>query len=65
MRDFAIDQQAEPIGVSEGCCLAGGFQFGEGLGHAGKPKLCELIEHRMRQHVHSPNQLVVVAALTS
>ncbi len=47
MSDLAIDQQAEPIGMGKGCALAGGFEFSEGLGHAGKPELGELIEHRM------------------
>jgi hypothetical protein len=50
MGDFAIDKQAEPIGMSEGCGFAGGFQFGESLGHAGKPELVQLIKHRMGQH---------------
>jgi hypothetical protein len=49
MGDLAIDQQAEPIGVGQGCAFAGGFEFGEGLGHAGKPKFGELVEHRMGQ----------------
>ena len=50
MGDFAIDQQAEPIGMSEGGPFAGGFEFGESLGHAGKPELSELIKHWMGQH---------------
>jgi hypothetical protein len=49
MGDLAIDQQTEPIGMGQSCALAGGFEFGEGLGHAGKPKLGELVEHRMGQ----------------
>ena len=40
MGDLTIDQQAEPIGMGKGRCLAGGFAFGERLGHAGKPELC-------------------------
>ena len=32
---LAIDEQAEPVGVGQGCVLAGGFEFAEGLGHAG------------------------------
>ena len=47
--------------MGERRALAGGFEFGEGLGHAGEPELGELIEHRMGQHFHSPNQLMVVA----
>jgi hypothetical protein len=34
MGDLAIDQQAEPIGMGERRAFAGGFEFGEGLGHA-------------------------------
>jgi hypothetical protein len=36
--------------MAEGCGFAGGFEFGKGLGHAGKPELSELIKHRMGQH---------------
>ena len=61
MGDLAIDQQAEPFGVGERRAFAGGFEFGEGLGHAGEPELGELIEDGMGQHFHSPNQLMVVA----
>ena len=49
MGDLAIDEQAEPIGMGEGRAFAGGFEFGESLGHAGKPELGELIKHRMGQ----------------
>jgi hypothetical protein len=61
MGDLAIDEQTEPIGMGQGCPFPGGFEFGEGLGHAGQPELGELIEHRMGQHFHSPSQLMVVA----
>lgn len=60
MRDLAIDQQAEPVGMGQGRALAGGFEFGEGLRHAGKAELAELIEYRMGQHVVLLNKLVVV-----
>src|SRR5271156_1739870 len=50
MGDLAIDQQAEPIGMGKGGPFAGGFEFGESLGHAGKPELSELIKHWMGQH---------------
>ena len=50
MGDLAIDKQAEPIGMGEGCTFAGGFEFIESLGHAGKPELGQLIAHRMGQH---------------
>ena len=46
---LAIDEQTEPVGVGEGCAFTGGFEFGESLGHAGKPELGHLIEHRMGQ----------------
>jgi hypothetical protein len=35
MGQLAIDQQAEPVSMGQGCALAGGFEFVEGLGHAG------------------------------
>ena len=54
MGNLAIDEETEPIGMGQGCPLAGGFEFGEGLGHAGKPEFGELVEHRMGQHIHSP-----------
>jgi hypothetical protein len=49
MSELPIDQQAEPIGMGEGCALTRGFEFGESLGHAGKPELGELIKYRMGQ----------------
>ena len=54
MGDLAIEQQTEPVGMGERCGFAGGFEFGEGLGHAGEAELGELIEDRMGQHCHSP-----------
>jgi hypothetical protein len=35
MRHLAIDEQAEPVGMGKRRALAGGFEFREGLGHAG------------------------------
>ena len=32
---LAIDEQTEPVGMGQGCALAGGFEFAEGLGHTG------------------------------
>ena len=54
MGDLTIDQQAEPIGMGpigmgKGRPLAGGFEFGERLGHAGKPELVQLIKHWVGQ----------------
>ena len=34
MGHLAIDQQAKPVGVGQGCSFTRGFEFGEGLGHA-------------------------------
>ena len=45
--DLAIEQQGEPFGMGEGRGFAGGFEFAEGLGHAGKAELVELIEDGM------------------
>ena len=36
MCGFAIEQQAQPVGMAERGGVAGGFEFGEGLRHAGK-----------------------------
>jgi len=35
MRHLAIDEQAEPVCMGKRRALAGGFEFREGLGHAG------------------------------
>ena len=59
MGDLAIEEQAKPFGVGQARAFAGGFEFGEGLGHAGKPELGELIEGRMGEQRHSPNLMVV------
>jgi hypothetical protein len=37
MSDLAIDEQAEPVGMGQRRAFTGGFEFAEGLGHAGKP----------------------------
>jgi hypothetical protein len=49
MGHLAIDEEPEPVGMGQGCAIARGFEFGEGLGHAGKPELVQLVEHRMGQ----------------
>jgi hypothetical protein len=36
MGDLAIDEQAKPIGMGQRRAVTGGFDLGEGLGHAGK-----------------------------
>jgi hypothetical protein len=48
-RCFAFEQQRKPFGVAEACGFAAGFDVGEGLGHAVKAELMELIEGRMRE----------------
>jgi hypothetical protein len=48
-RRFAFEQEREPFGVAEACSLAAGFDVDEGLGHAVKAKLMELIEGRMSE----------------
>jgi len=50
MCGFAIEQQAQPVGMAERGGVAGGFEFGEGLRHAGKSELVQLIERRVGQH---------------
>jgi hypothetical protein len=40
--------------MGECCTVASGVDFGEGLGHAGKSELGELIEHRVGQQCLSP-----------
>jgi hypothetical protein len=35
MGKLAIDQEAEPVGMSEGGGFVGSFEFGKSLGHAG------------------------------
>ena len=45
--ELAIEQEAEPVGVSERGGFVGSFEFGKRLGHAGKAKLAQLVEHWM------------------
>src|SRR3954470_2524981 len=47
MGDLAIDQQPEPVGMSERRGLVGGLELGKGLGHTGQAKLAQLVEHWM------------------
>jgi hypothetical protein len=48
--------------MGKGCAFAGGFEFGEGLGHAGKPELGELIKHWMGQHCPFSSMVVAGSA---
>ena len=47
--DLLIEQQAEPFGMGQRCGFSGCFDLTEGLGHAVKAKLMELIEGRMSE----------------
>ena len=38
MVDLAINQKPKPVRMGKRGALAGGFEFGEGLGHAGQPE---------------------------
>jgi hypothetical protein len=54
MSELAIEQQAEPVGMGERIGLVGGFELGKRLGHAGKAKLAQLVEHWMGKQLLSP-----------
>ena len=54
MRKLAIEQQPKPVGVAERRGVDGGFQFGEGLGHAGEAELVQLVERRVGEQLGSP-----------
>src|SRR5947209_3953602 len=54
MGELAIDQEAEPVGVSERGGFVGSFELGKCLGHAGQAKLAQLVEHWMGKQRHSP-----------
>src|SRR5215813_4468609 len=52
MGEFAIEQEAEPVGVAECASLTGGFEFDKGLSHSRKPELAQLVEGWMVQQYH-------------
>ena len=54
MGELAIDQQSEPVGMSERGGFVGGLELGKSLGHAGEAKLAQLVEHWMGKQLHSP-----------
>jgi hypothetical protein len=54
IRHLAIEQQAKPFGMRQGCGLAGGFDLTEGFGHAGKAEFMQQVEGGMSKHVRSP-----------
>ena len=39
MGELAIDQQSEPVGMSERGGFVGGLELGKSLGHAGEAQL--------------------------
>jgi len=46
-RGFTFEQQSKPFGVTEAASLTGGFNVGEGLGHAVEAEGVEAVEGRM------------------
>ncbi len=48
-RGFTFEQQSKPFGVTEAASLAGGFDVGEGLGHAVEAEGVEAVEGRMSE----------------
>jgi hypothetical protein len=54
MGELAIEQEAEPFGMGERTGFVGGFELGKRLGHAGKAKLAQLVEHWMGKQLLSP-----------
>ena len=50
MGELAIDQQPEPVGMSERGGFVGSFDLGKGLSHAGQAELAQLVEHWMGKH---------------
>jgi hypothetical protein len=54
MGDLAVEQQPQPVGMTEAHGVAGGFEFGEGLRHAGKAELVQLVERRVGEQLGSP-----------
>ena len=54
MGDLAVEEQPQPVGMAERRGVACGFQFGEGLRHAGKAELVQLVERRVGEQLGSP-----------
>src|SRR5438270_311964 len=54
MGELAIEQEAEPVGMSERGGFVGSFELGKCLGHAGQAKLAQLVEHWMGKQRQSP-----------
>lgn len=44
MGDLPVDQETEPFGMGQPADLAGDLDLGDGLGHAGKAEMMELLE---------------------
>ena len=47
MGELAIEQEAEPVSMSERGGFVGSFEIGKRLGHAGHAKLAQLVEYWM------------------
>ena len=54
MGELAIEQEAEPVGMSEHGGFVGSFELGKRLSHAGQAQLAQLVEHWMGKQRHSP-----------
>jgi hypothetical protein len=54
MGGLAVEQQPQPVGMAERRGVTGGLQFGEGLRHAGKAELVQLVERRVGEQLGSP-----------
>src|SRR5437764_13960144 len=54
MGELAIEQEAEPVSMSERGGFVGSFELGKRLSHAGQAKLAQLVEHWMGKQRHSP-----------
>ena len=54
MCGLAVEQQPQPLGMAEARGVAGGLQFGEGMRHAGKAELVQLVERRVGEKLGSP-----------
>jgi hypothetical protein len=54
MRNLAVEQQPQPVGMAERRAVAGGFELGKGLRHAEKSELVQLVEHRVGKQLRSP-----------
>ena len=54
MRNLAIEQQPQPVGMTERRGFARGLELAEDLSHAGKSELVQLVERRVGEQLGSP-----------